>query len=165
MCVATEYKKMSRRAARRILVRMPEGHEKPTLTRTKPQCKCATPRCRNKRKPDRKLCSKCNSRKWRQSKPITAAYHNLKTHAKERRIDFFLTIEEFTKFCNETNYHVLKGRNPDSVTVDRIHADGPYSYENIRPLDHHSNSIRQDAPYNPDDPPYIPPAPDDDKPF
>lgn len=161
MCVTTEYKKMSRRAARHILVRMPEGHEKPTLTRNKPQCKCATPYCRNKRRRDRPICSKCYTRKFRANNPIAAAYDLLRGHARGRGIPFLITKEEFKKFCDETNYHLLKGQEPDSITVDRRDPDGPYSYDNIRPLGHLVNSTRRDAPLS-DDPKYIPP---DDQPF
>jgi hypothetical protein len=127
---------------------------------------CTTPFCRNKRAKGYKTCHKCNNRRWRKGNPILAAYDSLRTHARQRGIQFLITREEFEKFCHETNYHVEKGRDPNSATVDRKDPNGPYSYENIRPLGHYENSVRKD---NPDLNPPIPPAPDkydtDDEPF
>ena len=107
---------------------------------------CATPFCRNKHAAQKRFCNTCRKRRYRENNPIKYLYDNLRTHARERGKGFEITFEEFQKFCAETKYHELKGRDPDSMTIDRRDPSGPYSYDNIRPLDHYSNSIRQDNP-------------------
>lgn len=110
---------------------------------------CCTPYCRKTARAGKHYCHRCTKRKWREKNPIHDAFLNLKHHAKQRRIGFELTLEEFTKFCHETNYHENKGRKNESTTVDRIDPNGPYSISNIRPLSHLENSTRRDAPPEP----------------
>lgn len=157
MCVEAEYFEMQKATAKKLCAAVKKAKQ------PRREC-CVTPGCRNQRKADRRLCSKCDNRKWRVNNPITYAYHNLKNHAKARGIQFLLTIDEFKKFCHETNYHIERGQDPDSLTVDRKDPDGPYSYDNIRPLGHYANSIRAD---NPELDPVTPPPPldDNDAPF
>jgi hypothetical protein len=94
-------------------------------------------------------CGSCVDKACRNKEPglITRAYANLKASAKRRRKEFLLTKEEFAAFCERTQYHVLRGRSPNSLTVDRIDTNGPYAINNIRVLNHAANSTRDSVPY------------------
>jgi hypothetical protein len=107
---------------------------------------CTVPYCRRKARPQRRKCNTCTKREWRERNPIEYRYDNLRTHAKERRKDFTLTLAEFRKFCEETDYHNATGLHPDAVTVDRVRPEQGYSANNIRPLSHQANSERRDTP-------------------
>lgn len=58
-------------------------------------------------------------RKWRAKYPIKARYYALKSRAKERGHTCGITLEEFTEWCLETGYHLLKGKSATSASIDR----------------------------------------------
>lgn len=93
---------------------------------------CQTPHCKGKQ-PKGNYCSKCKTRKWRAANPLTAAFSNLKAHAKWRGKQFLFTKETFEKFCLKTGY-LSKRLTGIDVTIDRIVESGPYSYENCQVL-------------------------------
>ena len=115
---------------------------------------CSTPFCRHTRRRQRWYCNKCRKRKWREANPVEYLYDNLRTHAKQRGKRFELTLEQWRKFCLETSYHMLKGQEPHSATVDRRDSAGPYSIDNIFVNTHQANSHRQDRPWEPNDNPF-----------
>lgn len=79
--------------------------------------------------------------------PLYYAFENLRSSARKRGIQFLLTRAEFKEFCDRTGYLELKGKDPTSLTVDRIDTNGPYSKGNIRPLGYYENiSHRHEAP-------------------
>lgn len=97
--------------------------------------KCATKFCRNKKAKHRSLCNKCRSANYRKNDIARYVYTNLRTNAKRRSKDFSLTFEEFKKFCDETDYLRLRGRNAGRMTIDRIKNDKGYSYDNIQMME------------------------------
>lgn len=108
--------------------------------------KCQTPFCRN-RIANGASCSTCRSRKARQKDPVKYAYLTSKNNAKRRGKGFLLTLEEFKKFCVKTKYIAKKGRHATGLTIDRIDNDGPYSVDNIQPLENRANVIKMHLHY------------------
>lgn len=109
--------------------------------------KCSTPYCRNVARKSRKLCCTCGTDAWRKKHPIRYLWHNLKHHAKDRGHDFTISYEWWEKFCERTQYHILKGREPNSLTVDRINETRGYHEGNVRVLRHECNFRRNFVPY------------------
>ncbi len=68
------------------------------------------------------------------------AYHNLKRSARKRGIGFELAFEDFQEFCAITGYLELRGKDPQSLTVDRIKTHLPYCVGNIRILTYADNT-------------------------
>ncbi len=104
---------------------------------------CAIKYCRNKREPQRTTCRRC--RRWLLiiNNPISYLYSALKQRVKTRGIPFSLTLEEFTIFCQETNYHTLKGNNKDSYTIDRKRVEEGYTFDNITIAERELNVMRR----------------------
>jgi hypothetical protein len=113
------------------------------------QEKCATKWCRNRRaaKVTRYVsasgktkvyhnflrhCWKCRSRMLRESQPATYVLNAIRNRARQRGLPFTITLPEFRKFCAETNYLELRGRKPDSLSIDRKNHDQGYHIWNIR---------------------------------
>lgn len=68
-------------------------------------------------------------RKWRANNPKKSVFYTIKDRAKERKIDFTLTLAEFLQFCDDTGYLSVKGMH-----VDRIDATEGYHLWNIQAL-------------------------------
>ena len=103
---------------------------------------CSTPYCRNFKADGRSKCNKCRKRLWREKHPLYYLYDNLRTHAKTRGKGFELTFKEFEDFCAKTQYHILKGRGKDSLTIDRKENYLPYRADNIRVLTNGENASK-----------------------
>ena len=101
---------------------------------------CAVKFCRNERMSDRKLCSKHNMQLWRARNPTRNAYNNVRGKAKQRKVEFTLTFEEFCSIDEATGYVSAKGQDMDSLTLDRIDPNQGYSFENIRVITLSENS-------------------------
>lgn len=69
---------------------------------------------------------------WNESHPLERAFHNLRSHAKERGKDFRLTLEEFKFFAEKTNYLSRRGKTSLSFSIDRIDNRRGYVANNIR---------------------------------
>jgi len=67
----------------------------------------------------RKCCRKCESRLRRKRHKVKSAYESLRTHAKERRIEFTVTYDYWQEFCALTNYHERRGTGKDDLSIDR----------------------------------------------
>jgi hypothetical protein len=65
------------------------------------------------------FCPKCKIRAWNERHPLERAFHNLRSHAKERGKDFSLTFEQFRSFALNTDYMKRKGRTTLSFQIDR----------------------------------------------
>jgi hypothetical protein len=91
----------------------------------------------------RKECQTCRVRKWRASNPFLASYNAIKSRALQRGITFELTKEEFKKFCDDTGYLDKKGKEADSMSIDRIKNGLGYVVGNIRILTLSENSKRR----------------------
>lgn len=109
--------------------------------------KCQTPHCRNVARKKKNFCCTCQTSKWRARHPIRYLWHNLRHHAKDRGHAFTVSYEYWEKFCIRTDYHNLKGREPNALTVDRIDETKGYHEGNIRVLRHECNFRRNFVPY------------------
>lgn len=87
----------------------------------------------------RTQCPTCRSRLHRLRNPDAYAYCNLRCSARKRGIGFELSFEDFQEFCAVTGYVELRGKNPESLTVDRIKSDQPYRIGNIRIMRYDDN--------------------------
>jgi len=97
----------------------------------KKKVKCHTPYCKNDKKHGN-YCNKCQSRKVRARNPIKYAWDMLKKSAKRRDKVFTISLEAFTKLCNESNYIERKGRFDESLSIDRIKNELGYVEGNLR---------------------------------
>lgn len=79
-------------------------------------------------------CPVCRSRLSRLNAPARYAYNMVKESARKRDIPFLLSFDEFQAFCRRTGYLEKKGRNKESMTIDRIDSSKPYQADNIRPM-------------------------------
>ena len=98
--------------------------------------------CRREARKGRSDCSTCDSRKYRIKNRARYVFNQVRESARKRKIGFELTFEEFTEFDRKTSYVEHIGREPDSLTMDRINPAGPYSPDNIRILTHRQNISR-----------------------
>lgn len=95
---------------------------------------CVVQNCSRKCNKSRKICTKHKNLKFRNDNPEAYWHDVLRSNAKRRKIDFQITLEEFKKFCSRTNYIKLKGRSPNSYTIDRKISTIGYTYDNIQIL-------------------------------
>lgn len=107
--------------------------------------KCASPWCRNERAVNNtgytlKFCWKCRSRQLKERHPETYVLNALRQRARARKIPFTITLVQFRKFCQDTDYLSLRGREPDSATIGRINHDEGYHIWNIQIESHAENS-------------------------
>jgi hypothetical protein len=84
-------------------------------------------------------CETCASRLFRLRNDDRYAYHNLKRSAKKRGIEFELSFEDFMEFCCITGYLEMRGKEPHSLSIDRIKNWLPYTMGNIRILTYADN--------------------------
>ncbi len=85
------------------------------------------------------LCPKHYQQDWRKKNPISYTYHTLKSNAKRRDKEFYLTFGQFRNFCIESGYIKMKGKNGTSFSIDRIDPEQGYYLGNIRILTLASN--------------------------
>ena len=89
---------------------------------------------RPKRSPHARVCNTCHSRIYRINSPKRYAYRQIKDSASKRGHPFTLTFDEFLEFDKKTGYCEKKGKDSDSLTIDRIDPKRGYSFDNIRAL-------------------------------
>lgn len=112
--------------------------------------RCTTKNCRNNAAPQRTICEKCKSRLLKQKNPYLYYYNNLRNNARRRGKKFSLSFDEFKKFCDETGYLLLKGKNAGDASIDRIKDNEGYSYNNIRMITLSHNSYKNATGREPD---------------
>lgn len=88
-------------------------------------------------------CGTCASRKTRINNPERYAFQQVKRSADMRNIPFELTFEQFLEFDRQTGYVVSKGRESESLTIDRIDASKGYTIDNIRALTWSENCAKK----------------------
>lgn len=101
---------------------------------------CVSWGCKRRAEKTKKRCSTCRSRLYRLRNPMRYAFYQVKESARKRNIGFELTFPQFEMFCKSTGYVDGKGQKPDSLTIDRIRTNEPYSWHNIRIMSHADNS-------------------------
>lgn len=111
----------------------------------KSEKKCATPYCCNDKRTGHGFCHKCVARRFRATHPETYSYNTLKQNAKRRGHAFVLTLDEFIKFCGETNYLALKGKTKNSASIDRKIPHLGYVYGNLQILSLSENTKKRYA--------------------
>lgn len=116
--------------------------------RTKEE-KCITSRCRNRKaikwshhrnaagvliKYENFLnhCWKCRSKMLKERRPVTYVLNAMRQRAKQRKIPFDITLEQFIDFCKRTDYIARRGRKADDLSIDRIDHDKGYHIWNIQ---------------------------------
>lgn len=77
-------------------------------------------------------CTTCRVRLWRANNPIRANYNAIKNKARRRKIPFGITFEFFAEMCEETGFHLARGRAGESLQLDRIDAMRGYFDDNIQ---------------------------------
>lgn len=110
------------------------------ITRKQAAGRCISWRCRRraaKKKSGR--CETCASRLYRLRNDDRYAYHNLRSSARKRGIGFELSFEDFMEFCAVTGYLEARGKDPTSLTIDRIKTSLPYGVGNLRILTYNDN--------------------------
>lgn len=103
---------------------------------------CETKYCRNKHAPGRRNCYKCKSRKYIENNPIKITFYWIRQSAKKRSIQFDLTMESWIKFIKDSGYIEGRGREKNSLTVDRIDGNKGYTLDNIRVITKSENSSK-----------------------
>jgi hypothetical protein len=79
-------------------------------------------------------CGTCRVRLWRANNPIKAHYNAIKNKARRRKIPFGITMAFFEELCEETGFHLLRGRSGEALQLDRIDAMRGYFDDNVQVL-------------------------------
>lgn len=95
--------------------------------------------CKRVARAGRSDCETCNARKKRLSNEDRYAYSNLRASARKRGIGFELSFEDFQEFVATTGYIERRGKEPDSLSIDRIRNWEPYRLGNLRVLSYALN--------------------------
>lgn len=77
-------------------------------------------------------------RRFRERRPIKAAYATLRDHSRERGIGFTITYDYFEKLAIEKGVFIGGKRNPD-MHFDRIDATRGYADDNVQALTGYEN--------------------------
>ena len=112
------------------------------IAKNKPKHLCAAWGCTNLRTPKNRFCSKHNHRYQKEKNPIKYIFHKKRHRAKERGIEWNLTLSEFKQFCEENNYMELKGKKAGSASIDRIDPNKGYEVGNLQILTLAQNSAK-----------------------
>ena len=105
--------------------------------------KCESRNCKNEAVKHRKLCPKHRSREYKKNHFPKYTFNALKQNAKRRNKPFKLSYNEFLLFCESTEYLFLKGKDAESLSIDRIDDSKGYSYDNIRAITLKENIIKE----------------------
>lgn len=79
---------------------------------------------------------------WRLNNPERAAFLTLRYNAKRRGVPFEISFEYFKAFAFKTKLLTSRGRNADSLTVDRIDSDIGYIEGNLAVLSLSDNGFK-----------------------
>lgn len=74
---------------------------------------------------------------------MRAAYAQLRDHARERKIPFAISFEDFQKFARKSRYLDRRGPFAMCLTVDRKNNLRGYEPGNIQPLTRSANSVKR----------------------
>lgn len=107
--------------------------------------KCSEINCYNKADKYRKKCSKCRSREYSFKNPLRRAFTRLRANARRRNIHFGITLGEFKKFCDETEYLKKRGTGKFDLTIDRKKNSKGYVYSNMQVLTKSDNTKKRNS--------------------
>jgi len=85
-------------------------------------------------------CWKCRSRMLARKHPITYVLNAMRGSARKRSLPFTITKEQFADWCKQTGYLEKRGKEPTSLTVDRVDHRRGYHIDNIKATPHALNS-------------------------
>lgn len=105
---------------------------------------CKAHGCKNNRSGKDPLCPKHRHRYNKENDHCKYVYNTWLANCRRRGIENLVTLEEFRKWCRETDYLEKKGRKHDSYTIDRIKSELPYTIDNMQIMNHWENSFKQD---------------------
>lgn len=104
---------------------------------------CVVKFCRHLRAPGRRMCHRCQKRKYRASNPVRMIWRSIKDRAVRRGIEFDLSFADWVEFVNKHDLSVKDHHSRRGYwTVDRIDPSRGYVKDNIRPLLHEENVIK-----------------------
>lgn len=89
------------------------------------------------------LCLKHDAEVWRHRHPLEASYKWLLSSARKRKIPMLLTLEQFKQVIDGTGYLEMRGREMDSLQLDRKDPKGPYEVGNVRVITKFENLARR----------------------
>lgn len=89
------------------------------------------------------MCSKCRTRVYKEKYPLKRAFYTLKGRAKERGKVFTLTYEEFEKIARESGWSEGRGKEADSLSLDRIDDSKGYEVGNLRAITLSANTAKE----------------------
>jgi len=82
-------------------------------------------------------------RRWRQRNTIRDIWNHLRSNSARRNIICTISLEDFTEWCIQTGYHLLRGRARDSATIDRKIPELGYVKGNLQILSKVDNSYKR----------------------
>lgn len=109
---------------------------------TKNPALCCVKFCRNAKIHDRKICHNHKMKAWRLANPLKAAYATLRDHARRRRVNFTLTLEQYEMLITPSDYLNLKGHTREDLHLDRIDPLRGYEFDNLQILTCSENSAK-----------------------
>jgi hypothetical protein len=99
---------------------------------------------RGKKKPlsarAKKLRQRMYKREYRARNKIRDIWHHLRHNAKRRKKRCVISLSDFAAWCDETCYHLLKGRSAQDATIDCIIDEVGYEKGNLQVLTRSKNS-------------------------
>lgn len=104
--------------------------------------RCPVVGCRKHSRPKGDLCSCHATRLWRIKHPVKAAYSNSKHHAKQRGIEWDMTLEQFTQIVVLQNYIDGKGVEKHCLQLDRVDPNRGYVADNIQVITCSENAAK-----------------------
>lgn len=112
------------------------------IAKNKPMHICVAHGCKKKKNPKDRFCSRHSKMFQKINNPLRYHYNLLKSNARKRSISFGVSLEEFKDFCEEHNYLELKGKNKNSISIDRKDPRIGYYRKNMQPLTLAENSAK-----------------------
>jgi hypothetical protein len=113
----------------------------------KQSLKCDTKYCSNKRKPNRRFCSKCSRRREKETNPFGYFYDAQRQNARRRGKEFNLTKDEFKEFAIRERLMSPDGVKFPNKTIDRKVPEKGYEIGNIQVLTISENSRKKHVDY------------------
>lgn len=96
--------------------------------------KCVIHGCGKKYIKYRYLCFHHRTQEYKRRNPLRYAYTNLRSNAKRRGKEFFISFDYFKDFCIKTKILLGRGIKADSYHIDRINEDKGYIEGNLQVL-------------------------------
>ena len=103
---------------------------------------CIVRGCLKDRAKRRRVCYQHHLLAWRLNHPIKAAYAILRDHAKRSKREFTITLDDFTKLVEPTEYITKKGNTKYDLHLDRKNPLKGYIPGNLAVITCSENSVK-----------------------